>query len=97
VRLYSNLHQDLFNKERKKKRGDGNERRRTNLEKIVRSQQEFSGEKNQKKGKNRVPQCLAPLPFFCPTWVAPLKGEGAKTVMHLTNACCPLLIKGDAH
>jgi hypothetical protein len=28
---------------------------------------------------------------------APLKGEGAKMVMQLTNACHPLLIKGDAH
>jgi hypothetical protein len=28
---------------------------------------------------------------------APLKGERAKTVTHLTNADRPLLIKGDAH
>jgi hypothetical protein len=27
----------------------------------------------------------------------PLKGEGAKTVTCLTNACRPLLIKGAAH
>jgi hypothetical protein len=46
MRLYSNLHQDIFNKECKKKRGEGNERRRrTNLVRIVRSQQEFLGEK----------------------------------------------------
>jgi hypothetical protein len=49
VRLYSNLHQDLFNKECKQKRR-GNERRwRTNLARILRSQQEFLGEKNQKR------------------------------------------------
>jgi hypothetical protein len=54
--------------------------------------------KNQEKGKNRVPQCLAPPPLFCPKpgWRA-LKGEGAKTVTRLTNARCPLLIKGDTH
>jgi hypothetical protein len=47
------------------KRGEGNERRSgTNLARIVRSQQEFSGEKNRKKGKNGAPQCLAPLPLF---------------------------------
>jgi hypothetical protein len=34
------------------KRGEGNERRRrTILARIVRSQQEFSGEKNQKKAR----------------------------------------------
>jgi hypothetical protein len=27
----------------------------------------------------------------------PLKAKGAKTVTRLTNACRPLLIKGDAH
>jgi hypothetical protein len=28
---------------------------------------------------------------------APLKGEGAKTVMHLTNVCHPFLINSDTH
>jgi hypothetical protein len=28
---------------------------------------------------------------------APLKGEGAKMVTHLTNVCRLLLIKGDAY
>jgi hypothetical protein len=33
------------------KGGEGNERRRTNLARIVRSQQEFLGEKNQKNAR----------------------------------------------
>jgi hypothetical protein len=33
------------------KRGEGNERRRTNRARIVGSQQEYSGEKNQKKAR----------------------------------------------
>jgi hypothetical protein len=51
VRLYSNLHHDLFNKERKQKEEGDERRRRTNLAIIIRSQQEFLGEKNQKKAK----------------------------------------------
>jgi hypothetical protein len=49
------------------KRGEGNERRRTNRARIVGSQQEYSGEKKSEKGKNWTPQCLTPLPLFCPT------------------------------
>jgi hypothetical protein len=70
-----------------------------NLTRIVRSQQEFLGEKNYKKGKNRALQCLTPPPLFYPTWVTrpPLKGEGTKTVMRLTNTHHSFLIKGDTH
>jgi hypothetical protein len=55
------------------KGGEGNERRRTNLARIVRSQQEFLGEKKSEKGKNSVPQCLMLPPLFCPTWVGAFK------------------------
>jgi hypothetical protein len=79
------------------KKGEGNERRRTNLAIIVRSQQEFLREKKLEKEKNMMPQCLMSPPLFCPIWVVPLKGEGDKTVTRLTNTCHPLLTKGDAH
>jgi hypothetical protein len=98
VILYSNLHQDLFNKERKQKEKKGNERwRRTNLARIIRSQQEFSGEKIGKRQEQGAAMFGAATPVLLYLGHAPLKGEGAKTVTRLTNACCPLLIKGDTH
>jgi hypothetical protein len=67
-----------------------------NLAKIVRSQQEFLGEKKSEKDKNIAPQCLppSPLPYLGRTSI---KGEGAKTVTRLTNARRPFLIKGDTY
>jgi hypothetical protein len=51
---------------------------------------ERKNQKNARIGRRRP--CSA-LYLGC----APLKGEGAKTVTRLSNACHPLLIKGDAH
>jgi hypothetical protein len=67
VRLYSNLHQDLFNKERKQKeqrgmRGGGG----LTFFKKCKITIRIFGRKNQEKGKNRTPQCLALPPLFCP-------------------------------
>jgi hypothetical protein len=70
----------------------------TNLAKIVRSQQEFLGEK---KSEKRQEHCAAMFATVAP--VLPylgrtsIKGEGAKTVTRLTNARRPFLIKGDTY
>jgi hypothetical protein len=81
VRLYFNLHQDLFN-----------------LARIVRSQQEFLGEKKlrkrQEQGATMFGTAAPVLPYL---GHAPLKWEGAKMVTCLTNVRHPLLIKGDVH
>jgi hypothetical protein len=78
------------------KSGEGNERR-TNLARIVRSQQEFLGEKIRKRQEQCTTMFGAAAPVLHYLGHAPLKGEGAKMMMHLTNVRRPLLIKGDAH
>jgi hypothetical protein len=90
VRLYSNLHQDLFNKERKQKDDWGMRGGGLTFCKNCNITIRIFGIKNQEKGKNRAPQCLASPP--CSTLFlghAPLKGEGAKMVTRLTNARRP--------
>jgi hypothetical protein len=67
VRLYSNLHQDLFNKEHKQKeerrmRGGGG----LTLQELQDHNKNFWEKKKSEKGKNRAPQCLAVPPLFCP-------------------------------
>ena len=73
--LYSNLHQDLFNKEHKQK---DERRRRTNLAKIVRSQQKFREKKIRKKARTGGAMFAAATPVLpyrhpcsvLPYWVA---------------------------
>jgi hypothetical protein len=65
VRLYFNLHQDLFNKEHKQKEERGMRGGLTfckNYKIIIR----IFGRKKREKDKNRAPQCLALPPLFCP-------------------------------
>jgi hypothetical protein len=67
VRLYSNLHQDLFDKELKQKkergiRGGGGLTFCKNCKITIKK----FGRKKSEKGKNRAPQCLALPPLFCP-------------------------------
>jgi hypothetical protein len=68
VRLYSNLHQGLFNKERKQKEergmrgGGGGLTSCKNCKITIR----IFGRKKSEKGKNRVQQCLALLLLFWP-------------------------------
>jgi hypothetical protein len=81
-----------------RKRGERNERRRrTNLARIVRSQQDFLGEKNRKKQEQGTAMFGAATPVLPYLGHVPLKGEGGKMVMHLTNTRHPLLIKGDTN
>jgi hypothetical protein len=67
VRLYSNLHQDLFNKEHKQKEereiiGGGGLTFCKNCKITIR----IFRTKKSEKGKNRASQCLAPPHLFCP-------------------------------
>jgi hypothetical protein len=99
VRLYSNLHQDLFNKERKQKeergmRGGGGLTFCKNCKITIR----IFGRKNHKKARIGHRNVWRHRP--CSALYmgrTPLKGEGAKMVTHLTNVRHPLLIKGYAH
>jgi hypothetical protein len=99
VRLYYNLHQVLFNKERKQKeerrmRGGGGLTFCKNCKITIR----IFGRKNRKKVRRGRRNVWRYHP--CSTLYlgrTALKGEGAKTVTRLTNACRPLLIKGDTH
>jgi hypothetical protein len=54
---------------------------------MVRSQQEFSGEKIRKMQEQGTTMFSAVVPVLPYLDHAPLKGEGAKTVARLTNAC----------
>jgi hypothetical protein len=102
VRLYSNLHQDLFNKEHKQKeergmRGGGGLTFCKNYKITIR----IFGRKNQEKIRKKARTGRRNVWRYRPCstlnlGLTPLKGEGDKTVTHLSNARCPLLIKGDA-
>jgi hypothetical protein len=67
VGLYSNLHQDLFNKERKQKeeRGMRGGSGLTFCKNCKITIKKF-GRKNRERGKNMAPQYLASPPLFCP-------------------------------
>jgi hypothetical protein len=67
------------------KSGEGNERR-TNLARIVRSQQEFLGEKIRKRQEQGAAMFGAAAPVLPYLGHAPLKVEGAKMVTCLINA-----------
>jgi hypothetical protein len=76
--------------------GEGNERRgRTNLARIVRSQQEFLGEKIRKRQEQGATMFAVTAPVLLYLGCMPLKGNRAKMMMCLTNARRPLMIKGD--
>jgi hypothetical protein len=60
------------------KRGEGNERGRTKLTRIVRSQQKISGEKNQKKQKQGAAMFGVAAPVLPYLGRARLKGRESK-------------------
>jgi hypothetical protein len=100
VRLYSNLHQDLFNKERKQKdergiRGGGGLTFCKNCKITIRIVERKKIQKKARiRGRNVWHHRSCSALYL---GRAPLKGEGAKMVTRLTNVCRPLLIKGDVH
>jgi hypothetical protein len=100
VRLYSNLHQDIFNKERKQKeekgmRGGGGLTFYNNCKITIRIFWRIFFGKKTRIGRRNVWRHHPCSVLYLGR--APLKGEGAKTVTRLTNARHPLLIKGNTH